>query len=430
MFGKLKSRSFSSLSIFWHAWKSYSLYVESIAEKHPSKQRRNISYWQDKLFTKVIRYALPLGLLILLPTVIIEYQHGDLLIAFVDVMSLFLVALVTLNGKLAYLFRKCFVVVVLVLFSVVKIAALGSFGIGSIYLLALSVFMSLSFSKALAYLSVVLNLLICAGFALIIGFHFLELPIMGRYSLGSWLIYSLNFLFVDLILVMLVLYVVHGLENSIKDSDTLFIRLATELDEKIERNNLLEESETHYKSLFFLNPSPMLIYDPSNLKFLQVNGAAIMRYGYTEQEFSAMKIDSILPEHEQNQYLLAMGNENQANLGFQNINKHLSKSGETFIAELKVSPIVFRGINARLCIIRDITAEMEHSAAIEEQHKKLKQIAYMQSHVIRAPLARVLGLVDLLKLEHDHQTHEQLLTHLENSAKELDEMIKEIVKQT
>lgn len=430
MFGKLKSRSFSGLSIFWYAWKSYSLYVESIAEKHPSNQRKNITYWQDKLFTKVIRYALPLGLLILLPTIIIEYRHGDWLIAFVDVMALFAVALVTLNGNLAYLFRKGFVVVVLVLFSVVKIAALGSFGIGSIYLLALSVFMSLSFSKILAYLSIVLNLLICAGFALIIGFHFLELPIMARYSLGSWLIYSLNFLFVDLILVMLVLYVVHGLENSIKDSDTLFIRLATELDEKIERNNLLEESETHYKSLFFLNPSPMWIYDPSSLKFLQVNGAAIMRYGYTEQEFGAMKIDAILPEHEQSQYLLAMGNENQANLGIQNINKHLSKSGETFIAELKVSPILFKGINARLCIIRDITAEIAHSAAIEEQHKKLKQIAYMQSHVIRAPLARVLGLVDLLKLEHDYQTHEQLLTHLENSAKELDEMIKEIVKQT
>ena len=430
MFGKLKSRSFSSLSIFWHAWKSYSLYVESIAEKRPSNQRRNISYWQDKLFTKVIRYALPLGLLILLPTVVIEYRHGDLMIAFVDVMSLFAVALVTLNGNLAYLFRKCFVVVVLVLFSVVKIAALGSFGIGSIYLLALSVFMSLSFSKILAYLSIVLNLLICSGFALIIGFHLMELPIMARYTLGSWLIYSLNFLFVDLILVMLVLYVVQGLENSIKDSDTLFIRLATELEEKIERNNLLEESETHYKSLFFLNPSPMWIYDPSSLKFLQVNGAAIMRYGYTEQEFGNMKIDAIVPEHEHKQYLLAMGNEHQANSSFQNINKHFSKSGETFIAELKVSPILFKGINACLCIIRDITAEIAHSAAIEEQHKKLKQIAYMQSHFLRAPLARVLGLVDLLKLEHDDQTHEQLLTHLENSAKELDEMIKEIIKQT
>jgi PAS domain-containing protein len=43
-----------------------------------------------------------------------------------------------------------------------------------------------------------------------------------------------------------------------------------------------------YRDLFDNNPQPMWIYDPETLKFLAVNNAALIHYGYTLEEFSQM----------------------------------------------------------------------------------------------------------------------------------------------
>src|SRR5882762_1167694 len=47
----------------------------------------------------------------------------------------------------------------------------------------------------------------------------------------------------------------------------------------------LHESERKYRLLFETNPEPMFVYDFETLRILAVNGAAVARYGHTEQEF-------------------------------------------------------------------------------------------------------------------------------------------------
>lgn len=63
--------------------------------------------------------------------------------------------------------------------------------------------------------------------------------------------------------------------------------------------------------------------------------------------------------------------------------------------------------------------------------EKLREIAWLQSHVVRAPLARLIGLADMLKHELSLQgSDEELLTHLVNAAHELDDVIKNISDRT
>lgn len=63
--------------------------------------------------------------------------------------------------------------------------------------------------------------------------------------------------------------------------------------------------------------------------------------------------------------------------------------------------------------------------------EKLREIAWLQSHVVRAPLARLIGLADMLKHELTLKKGEdELLTHLVNSAHELDDVIKHISDRT
>lgn len=62
---------------------------------------------------------------------------------------------------------------------------------------------------------------------------------------------------------------------------------------------------------------------------------------------------------------------------------------------------------------------------------KLREIAWLQSHVVRAPLARLIGLVDLLEYELSLKgLEDQLLSHINDAAHELDAVIKNICDRT
>lgn len=78
----------------------------------------------------------------------------------------------------------------------------------------------------------------------------------------------------------------------------------------------------------------------------------------------------------------------------------------------------------------DITERMNYFQAIEDQNKKLKEIAWIQSHLVRAPVARILGLIDLLKNDKEKAHQVELLNYIYDSTQELDVLIKDIVDKT
>jgi diguanylate cyclase (GGDEF)-like protein/PAS domain S-box-containing protein len=57
----------------------------------------------------------------------------------------------------------------------------------------------------------------------------------------------------------------------------------------------LEDREEESRLLFAANPQPMWVYDPASLRFLEVNEAAVQRYGYSREEFLSMRITEIRP---------------------------------------------------------------------------------------------------------------------------------------
>ena len=67
----------------------------------------------------------------------------------------------------------------------------------------------------------------------------------------------------------------------------------------------------------------------------------------------------------------------------------------------------------------------------KEQNQKLKEISWMQSHVIRAPLAKIIGLIPLINdVKEDRHEREKMLDFLLVSAHELDEVIGNITDKT
>ncbi|MFA6945753.1 MAG: PAS domain S-box protein [Pedobacter sp.] len=77
--------------------------------------------------------------------------------------------------------------------------------------------------------------------------------------------------------------------------------------------------------------------------------------------------------------------------------------------------------------IQDITEQINYIQAIEDQNTRFREIAWFQSHVARAPLARIMGLTDILKNAEGETYYSELLGHILTSAQELDDVIRSIV---
>ncbi len=102
------------------------------------------------------------------------------------------------------------------------------------------------------------------------------------------------------------------------------------------------------------------------------------------------------------------------------------------IFEIVMNPI---NVNGKVCgaavFSRDITQKQKHLLEIEKQNKTLKEIAWTQSHIVRAPLARIMGLAHLMgDFDHMDEEKKKILTEILNSAKELDQIIHDISQKT
>lgn len=80
---------------------------------------------------------------------------------------------------------------------------------------------------------------------------------------------------------------------------------------------------------------------------------------------------------------------------------------------------------------RNVTDRILHLKAIKEQNKVLRAISWNQSHVVRAPVARLMGLIHVIKEEGlEREEREKILNFIIDSAEEIDSVIKKNVEQT
>ncbi len=80
----------------------------------------------------------------------------------------------------------------------------------------------------------------------------------------------------------------------------------------------------------------------------------------------------------------------------------------------------------------DVTESRRQLRKIQNQNDKLQEISWLQSHVIRAPLARILGLINVVNMNSDNRSgkDQELFNLIAHSAKELDQVIHEINNKT
>jgi hypothetical protein len=79
----------------------------------------------------------------------------------------------------------------------------------------------------------------------------------------------------------------------------------------------------------------------------------------------------------------------------------------------------------------NISETIHHINTIKIQNAKLRNIAWTQSHVVRAPISRILGIINLIEGEKENFDQMQFwLEQLKISTNEMDAIVQNIIKET
>lgn len=178
-----------------------------------------------------------------------------------------------------------------------------------------------------------------------------------------------------------------------------------DISERKRAEETLRYNEKKYRLLFENNPLPMWIYGLKDLKFLEVNNAAINKYGYSREEFLNMTLKDIRPEHDIPALLEDVAN-THSDYNMAGSWRHIKKNGEIIYVDIISHTIDFEGKEARLVLSNDITERIKiHEELIRakseaEKSDRLKsEFLAQMSHEIRSPINTMLNFVSLIKEE-------------------------------
>lgn len=190
----------------------------------------------------------------------------------------------------------------------------------------------------------------------------------------------------------------------------------------------LAESARRYELLFTKSPLPKMIFDTTTLRFLDVNRQAVRHYGYSREQFLQMTVKDIRPEEDRSKLFEILKNR-KYQVGYKGNTRHVKADGEIIYADVVSHSIDYNGQPARVVSATDVTERVKYIEAIEKQNQQLRDISWTQSHVVRAPLASLMGLVKLmLHKDMSEEEKEMVQKGILESAEKLDNIIKSIVK--
>ena len=124
----------------------------------------------------------------------------------------------------------------------------------------------------------------------------------------------------------------------------------------------LADSEASFRMLFANNPRPMWVWDIESLFFLEVNQAAVDHYGYSREEFLAMRVTDIRPA-EDVPALLDTFDDLLPTLNKAGTWRHRLKDGRIIDVDITSHRLMFAGRDAVLVDVHDVTERN----ALEEQ---------------------------------------------------------------
>lgn len=155
----------------------------------------------------------------------------------------------------------------------------------------------------------------------------------------------------------------------------------------IERNDFrlkLLESEKKFSLLFNLSPQPMWVYDLTTLKFINVNEAAFINYGYTVEEFLNIDIAQLHIPEEREAVRKTIKDLNSKGIPFSGSYRHIKNNGEEIEVEIYSTFLMIDETLYCTMIAIDVTernmAELRLTKAIIETQEEQRNMIGGELH--------------------------------------------------
>ena len=137
------------------------------------------------------------------------------------------------------------------------------------------------------------------------------------------------------------------------------------------------------RSLFDLNPNPVLIYDKDSLDILEANGAFFEKYGFQKDELKSLNLYDLRPKDASEELHQAIENRKENESNHIEVARHQTKEGPLIYVMVSSHPYENGYKNARMAFIHDVTER------VEAEEKAKKAFDELNHHVNHSPLAMI-----------------------------------------
>ncbi|HLP11798.1 MAG TPA: PAS domain S-box protein [Flavobacteriales bacterium] len=205
---------------------------------------------------------------------------------------------------------------------------------------------------------------------------------------------------------------------------------------KHQLEELLKQYEKRFQDFFENAPEGIAIYDVTTGKFIQCNSKASELLKFSHKELLQLGPKDLSPKYqpdgkcsdEKSAEFVA-----RALAGEKMIFEWVALNGlgETFFCEVRLALIEQSESPLLYASFVDITDRKETEEQIRQQNMRLAEIAYIQSHMLRKPIASILGLINLFNFENPKSRHNvELMIKIKTASELSDNILKEIATKT
>jgi PAS domain S-box-containing protein len=222
-----------------------------------------------------------------------------------------------------------------------------------------------------------------------------------------------------------------GMDNN-KEPDQQFVQFIEHTKTHLTGEIIRKKLELELEQVFNYAPDIIAIAGTDGF-YKKVNPAMVALLGFSEAELLSSSFTAFIHPDDLAHTLDAFKDVSMGIAVHYFENRLVSNHGIEIWVAWNVTTATENGLI--FCVGKDIT-EKKHSEEelinlnlrLEHQNQQLRDISWIQSHEVRAPAARIMGLVNLIESEKANlnSSLQELLNFLKDSALELDQVIAKI----
>lgn len=147
--------------------------------------------------------------------------------------------------------------------------------------------------------------------------------------------------------------------------------------EVLAREGEIEEIEKDkgVESIFYKLPQPAFLFDPSTLKILSVNDAAIYLYGYSREEFGSLNLLDIRPEEDRAELeVVIKGFAKENGIQSRGIWRHCRKDNKILYMKISANRISYGDSVVVLAILSNVSDVVETNYALKQNRDEKQSI--------------------------------------------------------